>query len=50
MGDSGAWAGTGVAMGNASPDVKDVADVIAPPQDADGAAWAIERYTERIQV
>jgi Cof subfamily protein (haloacid dehalogenase superfamily) len=39
-----AWAGCGVAMGNASPDVKAVASVIAPTQAEDGAAWAIERY------
>jgi hydroxymethylpyrimidine pyrophosphatase-like HAD family hydrolase len=44
------WAGVGVAMGNASPDVKAVADTIAPPQDMDGAAWAIERYTESVRV
>jgi Cof subfamily protein (haloacid dehalogenase superfamily) len=39
-----AWAGRGVAMGNASPEAKAVADVIAPSVEADGAAWAIERY------
>ncbi|MBN1933997.1 MAG: HAD family phosphatase [Anaerolineae bacterium] len=50
LGDSGndrsmvAWAGVGVAMGNALAEVKAVADVIAPPQAEDGAAWAIERY------
>jgi Cof subfamily protein (haloacid dehalogenase superfamily) len=50
MGDSGndasmvEWAGIGVAVGNASADVKAVADVIAPPLAEDGAAWAIERY------
>jgi Cof subfamily protein (haloacid dehalogenase superfamily) len=50
LGDSGndasmvEWAGLGVAIGNASADVKAVADVIAPPQDRDGAAWALERY------
>jgi Cof subfamily protein (haloacid dehalogenase superfamily) len=38
------WAGLGVAMGNASPDVRAVADVVAPSQAEDGAAWAIERY------
>ncbi|MBN1640239.1 MAG: HAD family phosphatase [Anaerolineae bacterium] len=54
LGDSGndrsmvEWAGIGVAMGNASPDVKAAADVIAPPQEMDGAAWAIERYIERV--
>ena len=50
LGDSGndismvEWAGLGVAIGNAIPEVKAVAGVIAPPQDQDGAAWAIERY------
>lgn len=50
LGDSGndramvEWAGLGVAVGNASADVKAVAKVLAPPQDEDGAAWAIERY------
>jgi Cof subfamily protein (haloacid dehalogenase superfamily) len=50
IGDSGndaamvEWAGLGVAMGNALPAVKAVAQVIAPSQAEDGAAWAIERY------
>ena len=50
LGDSGndasmvEWAGIGVAIGDASADVKAVADVVAPPLSADGAAWAIERY------
>jgi Cof subfamily protein (haloacid dehalogenase superfamily) len=50
LGDSGndasmvAWAGWGVAMGNASPEVKAVAEVIAPSLEEDGAAWAIARY------
>jgi Cof subfamily protein (haloacid dehalogenase superfamily) len=39
-----AWAGLGVAMGNGSPAAKAAADVIAPSLEADGAAWAIERY------
>jgi hydroxymethylpyrimidine pyrophosphatase-like HAD family hydrolase len=39
-----AWAGLGVAMGDASPAAKAAADVIAPPLAAGGAAWAIERY------
>ncbi len=39
-----AWAGLGVAMGNASPAVKAVADWIAPPLAEDGAAVAIERF------
>jgi Cof subfamily protein (haloacid dehalogenase superfamily) len=48
IGDSGndallvEWAGLGVAVGNASDEVKAVADVIAPAQVEDGAAWAIE--------
>jgi Cof subfamily protein (haloacid dehalogenase superfamily) len=50
LGDSGndlamvEWAGLGVAMGNASPAVQAAADVIAPTQAEDGAAWAIEHY------
>ena len=39
-----AWAGVGVAMGNASPGARDAADQIAPPVDEDGAAWAIEQF------
>jgi hydroxymethylpyrimidine pyrophosphatase-like HAD family hydrolase len=38
------WAGLGVAMGNAAPAVRAAADVVAPTQAEDGAAWAIERY------
>jgi hypothetical protein len=38
------WAGVGVAMGNASPAAKAVADWIAPPFSAHGAAVAIERF------
>lgn len=38
------WAGLGVAMGNGSPEVKAVADWIAPPLVEDGAAVAIERF------
>jgi Cof subfamily protein (haloacid dehalogenase superfamily) len=50
IGDSGndasmvEWAGLGVAMGNASPDVKRVARMVAPPQQEEGAAWAIEHF------
>jgi hydroxymethylpyrimidine pyrophosphatase-like HAD family hydrolase len=53
IGDSGndtsmvAWAGLGVAVSNASPDVKAVAADIAPSQAEDGAAWAIEQYVLR---
>jgi Cof subfamily protein (haloacid dehalogenase superfamily) len=39
-----AWAGLGVAMGDASPAAKAAADVLAPSLAAAGAAWAIERY------
>lgn len=39
-----AWAGLGVAMGNASAGAKAVADVIAPPLSEEGAAWAIEKF------
>lgn len=50
IGDSGndramiAWAGLGVAMGNASDEAKAVADWTAPAVDEDGVAEAIERY------
>ena len=37
-------AGIGVAMGQASDDVKAAADVIAPSVDEDGAVWAICKY------
>ena len=37
-------AGIGVAMGQASDDVKTAADVIAPSVDEDGAVWAIRKY------
>lgn len=39
-----AWAGTGVAMGNASPRARAAADWIAPTVLEDGAAVAIERF------
>jgi Cof subfamily protein (haloacid dehalogenase superfamily) len=39
-----AWAGLGIAMGNASAGAKAVADVIAPPLSEEGAAWAIEKF------
>lgn len=50
IGDSGndrsmvEWAGLGVAMGNASSEVKAVAKAVTLTQAEDGAAWAIERY------
>ncbi len=42
--DMVAWAGLGVAMGNASSAVRAVADWVAPSIDRDGAARAIERF------
>jgi len=42
-----AWAGLGVAMGNATPSVKASADYIAPSVEEDGAAEAIERFVLR---
>ena len=39
-----AWAGLGVAMGNGSPEVKAIADWVAPSLEEDGAAVAIERF------
>lgn len=39
-----AWAGFGVAMGNANPVTKAAADWIAPSIDEDGAAVAVERF------
>jgi len=38
------WAGVGVAMGNAVPEVRAAADWIAPTLAKDGAAKALERY------
>ncbi len=37
------WAGTGVAMGNALPEVKEAVRYVTAPHDADGVAIAIER-------
>jgi Cof subfamily protein (haloacid dehalogenase superfamily) len=42
--DMVAWAGCGVAMGNATADVKAGATYVAPPLEEDGAAEAIERF------
>lgn len=42
------WAGVGVAMGNAAPSVKAIADWIAPSLERDGAAVAIEKFTVAI--
>ena len=38
------WAGLGIAMGNATPAVKDAADWIAPSVREDGLALALRRY------
>ena len=39
------WAGLGVAMGNAVPEVKEVATLVAPmTNDQDAVAWVIENY------
>lgn len=39
-----ATVGYGVVMGNGGDEARAVAKAIAPPNDADGAAWAIETY------
>jgi Cof subfamily protein (haloacid dehalogenase superfamily) len=38
------YAGLGVAMADATPEVLAAADAIAPSADEDGVAWALERY------
>ncbi len=38
------WAGVGVAMGNGIPELKAIADWVAPSIDEDGVAAAIERF------
>ena len=39
------WSGIGVAMGNATTAIKQVANVVAPmTNDEDAVAWAIETY------
>jgi len=37
------WAGLGVAMANADPEVQALADEVAPANTDDGVAWVIER-------
>ena len=37
-------AGVAVAVGNAKPEVKEIADFIAPDHDQDGVAAAVEKY------
>ena len=39
------WAGLGVAMQNAVPEVKEVANVVTPmTNDEEAVAWVIEKY------
>lgn len=38
------WAGLGLAMGNAIPEVRAAADAIIPSVAEQGVAWAIQRY------
>ncbi len=38
------YAGIGVAMGNGTPELKEVADWVAPPITAEGAAVALEKF------
>ena len=38
------WAGVGVAMGNALPEVREAVRHVTAPNDADGVALAIERF------
>lgn len=40
------WAGKGVIMGNADPALRALGLEVAPTNDEDGAAWAIERALE----
>jgi hypothetical protein len=39
-----AWAGTGVAMGNAAAELKEIADWVTASNDQDGVAKALRRY------
>jgi hydroxymethylpyrimidine pyrophosphatase-like HAD family hydrolase len=43
-----AWAGHGVAMGNALDETKAVADVVAPSNDDDGVAQVVEQLLARL--
>ncbi len=39
------WAGLGVCMGNGSPAIKAIADVVTPmTNEEDAVAWAVEKY------
>lgn len=39
-----AWAGLGLAMGNATPAIKAAADAVIPAVTEEGVAWALRRY------
>lgn len=39
-----AWAGMGVAMGNAAPELKEIADWVTASNDEDGVARALDRF------
>lgn len=41
-----AWAGIGVAMGDASPHAKEAADYVSTPCAQGGFAWALQRFVE----
>jgi Cof subfamily protein (haloacid dehalogenase superfamily) len=41
------WAGLGLAMGNAIPAARALADAVIPPVEEAGVAWAIEHYILR---
>lgn len=38
------WAGTGVAMSNAAPEVRETADLVAPSNQEDGVAQVLDRW------
>ena len=42
------WAGTGIAMGNAHPDVVAAASLVAAPNTEDGVAQVIEALLRRL--
>ena len=41
------WSGLGVAIGGAVPEVLEVADMVAPPLEEDGAAQVLEDLLRR---
>ena len=38
------WAGMGVAVGNAWPEVRAIADAVGPSNDERGVAWAVRKF------